>query len=370
MKNLLVLIFIMCGCVSSQARIAQRSADDINRSIEAVMADAKLKFVPGDNDVFTTGEKSHWRNGLERCTVVSCLNKKDEISHLGFLLEECEDWDNNKHYYEVKMSKGVPRVINRKGVTVKHQVAGQWDMLVFRNSAGAVIDVALKITGEDDAINDMKDMFNGVWASNKGDTAVFGAIYGDKSYWLPGANYVMNYMPRDYEGKGKPELVVQYVNERMKRVEMPVISKKVDENGVTHYYGDGKEISKQEYEFIESRPCGYGGHGSLHGPLLWWIKPSGNNLLVELNEPFREELDAFYSNFRDEKFTLNWVRSPYKNMKDRWAVVSMRPLTRGMLSFFDKATLRLMLKSLSNRKTLTDMERLNKSLITTILNGK
>ena len=88
---------------------------------------------------------------------------------------------------------------------------------------------------------------------------------------------------------------------------------------------------------------------------------------MELTEPFSEELDAFYSNFREEKFTLKWVRSPYKGLKDRWAVLSMRPITSGMLAFCDKATLQLMLKYLNGRKSPTDIEKLNKSLIKTMI---
>ena len=47
----------------------------------------------------------------------------------------------------------------------------------------------------------------------------------------------------------------------------------------------------------------------------------------------------------------------------------MRPVTRGMLVFFDKATMQQMLKYLNGRKSPTDIEKLNKSLIDTIVNG-
>ena len=114
-------------------------------------------------------------------------------------------------------------------------------------------------------------------------------------------------------------------------------------------------------------PTGYKGHASLLGPLWWDVKPQGNDLAVALEEPFQEELDAFYSNFRDEKFTLKWVRSPYKGMKDRWAVLSMRPVTRGMLALCDTAALQQMLKYLNARKSPTNIESLNKSLINTML---
>ena len=48
-------------------------------------------------------------------------------------------------------------------------------------------------------------------------------------------------------------------------------------------------------------------------------------------------------------------------------MLSMRPITRGMLAFSDKATLQLMLKYLNGRKSPTDIEKLNKSLIKTMI---
>ena len=179
-------------------------------------------------------------------------------------------------------------------------------MIVFRNLKGPVLDVALRCKGDpyEEVKADMQDMINGVWVGASGDTVVLGPIEGYDSNWLPGADYELSYEPRNREQQGSRELVLQYVPERMKRVHMPMPSKQVDENGVTHYYADGKETSRNEYEFLMSMPSGYGGHGSLHGPLLWWVKPQGNDLVVELNEPFVEEIDAFYSNFRDEKLWL------------------------------------------------------------------
>ncbi|MBR5638331.1 MAG: hypothetical protein IKW83_01070 [Muribaculaceae bacterium] len=373
MRSLLLLAFAVCAMVSFNVNATKQEENDAK--IEAVMADAKLKFKQGDNDVFMPDNNIEWRNGTPYCGVVSCYNEKDEPDHVAFLLEECDDWESSKHYYEVKLVKGKPVVVNQKGVTVKHEVAGRWDMLVFRNAGGAVLDVVLRKTDkydEEDAA-DLRDMINGVYAGtgkNATDTVMFGAVYGVANSRLPGEDYKLEYM--DYSD-GTPKLVdrlhVAYFPERMKRVHMPVPSQKVDKNGVTHYYADDREISRDEYEHLRSMPTGYKGHGSLHGPLWWTVKPQGNDLAVELKEPFQEELDAFYSNFRDDKFTLKWVRSPYKGMKDRWAVLSMRPVTRGMLAYCDKATMQQMLKYLNARKTPTDIERLNKSLINTMVNG-
>lgn len=367
MKKFILLALMLGSMMTVNARV---NNDD---EIEAVMADAKLKFQQGSNDVFLPDNNIEWRNGVQYCSVVSCYNEKDEPDHVAFLLEECDDWESSEHYYEVKLVKGKPMVVNQKGVTVKHEVAGRWDMIVFRDAKGAVLDIALKKNSDnnDEVTADLRDMINGVYVGtgkNAGDTVMFGAVHGMASSWQPGADYSLEYMDySDGSPKLRDNLQVAYCPERMKRVHMPQPSKKVDDKGVTHYYADDKEVSRDEYEFLMSRPNGYKGHASLHGPLLWLVKPQGNDLAVELTEPFQEELDAFYSKYRDEKFTLKWVRSPYKGMKDRWAVLSMRPVTRGMLALCDKAALQQMLKYLNARKSPTDIERLNKSLINTIM---
>jgi len=374
MKRFFLLVIAVFAILAINAANRVKDSDT---EIESVMANSKLKFKKGDNSVFQPGQKIKWRNGVDprNCNVVNCYNEKDEPDHVAFLLEECEDWESNKHYYEIKLVNGQPTVINQKGVTVKHELAGRWDMVVFRNASGAVLDVALRNNDNNnsESENDIRDMINGVYVGvgkNSADTVVFGMVYGEERNRLPGADYEI--VCFDYENdtpKLRDVLQVAYCPERMKRVHMPVPSKKVDEKGVLHYYADGKEVSRDEYEFLESQPSGYGGHGSLHGPLMWNVKPQGNDLSVTLNEPFEETLDAYYSNFRDEKFTLKWVRSPYKGMKERWAVLSMRPVTRGMLVFCNKATMQEMLNYLKTRKTPTDIEKLNKSLINTMVNG-
>ena len=368
MKKIILLALVLCSMMGVDARVI--NSEKTSR-LNAMIADSKVEFSIGDNAVFLPGMETEWRNGIEGCIVVNCYNENDEVDHLGFLLDGSDDPDSSNRYYEIMMFKGKVLTYRPKDAFAYHREAGQWDMIVFRNLKGPVLDVALRCKGDpyEEVKADMQDMINGVWVGASGDTVVLGPIEGYDSNWLPGADYELSYEPRNREQQGSRELVLQYVPERMKRVHMPMPSKQVDENGVTHYYADGKETSRNEYEFLMSMPSGYGGHGSLHGPLLWWVKPQGNDLVVELNEPFVEEIDAFYSNFRDEKFTLKWVRSPYKDNPDRWAVLSMRPVTRGMLVFFDKATMQEMLKYLNARKAPTDIEKLNKSLIDTIVNG-
>jgi hypothetical protein len=375
MRTFFLMTLAFCAVVAVNAA----NRNDRNSEIEAIMADAKLKFKQGSNDVFKLDDNTMWKNGMYDCNVDCFYDKNDIAMGKSFHLNCAEDERLfEKHKYDVELVKGKPVVVNKKGVTVKHEVAGRWDMLVFRNASGAVLDVALLkqenyTINDDECIADLKDMINGVYAGtgkNSGDTVVFGPVYGAVGGFYPGADYRMEYR---YNSDGRPVLYdffnVVYYPERMKRVHMPEPSMQLDDNGEPHYYADGKEISRDEFEFLRSRPAGYGGHASLHGPLMWKVKPQGNDLAVELTQPFDESLDAFYSNFRDEKFTLKWVRSPYKGMKDRWAVLSMRPVTRGMLALCDKATLQEMLKYLNARKAPTDIEGLNKSLINTMVNG-
>ena len=196
MKNLFLIVSLVFAFVAVNAA----NRNDRDAEIEAVMADAKLKFTQGDNSVFQPNQNIKWRNGVQRhCRVTNCYNEKDELDHVGFLLEECDDWENSEHYYEVKLVNGKPNVINKKGVTVKHEVAGRWDMVVFRCANGAVLDVALR-TGEDKdekIAADMRDIINGVYAGtgkNTSDTVVFGAVYGADRYLLPGADYQLDYM--------------------------------------------------------------------------------------------------------------------------------------------------------------------------------
>ncbi len=372
MRRFFLLALALCAVVAVNA--ASRNDKDRDAKIEAVMADAKAKFQQGNNDVFLPDDNTAWRNGISECQADTYYDKKDEPVGKAFYTDYIfrEELQNLSRYYQVTLVNGKPVVVNHPEVTAQHLVAGKWDMIVFRNPNGAVLDVILKQNSRNDeeTINDLRDMINGVYVgtnTNASDTVIFGAVYsGDRSL-LPGSEYQLEY--RGFKD-GFPEvfdkLVVAYCPERMKRVHMPEPTKTLDKNGVEHYYGDGKEISRDEYEFLLSRPCGYGGHGSLHGPLLWKVMPQGSNLAVELAAPFDEQLDAFYSNFRDEKFALKWVRSPYKGMKDRWAVLSMRPVTRGMLKIFDKEAQRSMLNYLNAIKNPTDIEALNKSLVNSV----
>ena len=375
MKKTLFTMAVLCA-ITASARVYN---DEYAQVLRYQFENRSAASVKGDNDVFAPDNDAKWRDGNIEVEKVSFVSETDETTHIGFLLDNT-DYNDSQHFYAVKMFNGKPRVMNRKGVTVKHETVGPWDLLVFRNSAGAVIDMAIATSDKEREMNEMIDMnalFDGIYVSAKGDTAVFGAELNDKRDHFtvcPGVYQVMTYT--DGLPECKPdENYIAFAENRMKVVEMPSISKKYDEQAqCIRYYADGKEISKKEYEFIESRPCGYGGHGSLMGPIVWKVKRTATGLHVELTQPYDANQDWRYSPFSDEKFDLTWVRSVYPGYKGRWAVASVRPLTRNMLRQFDKATLRAMVKGINARHTrdkkFSAIEKLNKSLINTMIAEK
>ncbi len=369
-KLLMTLALVAFVTTLSFARIPIQASEG-ERMLNEEMASAVASLEQGDNSVFKDGNGTSWRNGDYECSVVSCIDEKDRVSHLGFITDPRGENLEGRYYYEVKLVKGAPRVLNHKGVTVKHQKIGCWDLIVFRNASGGVLDVLI---GSDDRVrqeNLMRDrqaMFNGVWVSARGDTATLGRPVGERYGLCPG----------DYElEEVENGLQLLFAHDRMKVVRMPDLTKKEDpQTGIVTYYGDGNPISKEEYEFILSRPCGYGGHGALLGPIAWGIKPSADYQKIDVNliTPFDKSQDFRYSPFDEAQFTLSWVRSFYPDMKGRWAVASMRPLTRRMLASVDKAGLRAILADIASRHpkgtALTAIEKLNKSLVTTMLGEK
>ncbi len=338
--------------------------------IDEELASAKAALTQGDNNVFLADDNSVWRNGDYECRKIKCVDENDRVTHVAFVTDpRAEDFDERgKCYYEVKVVKGVPRVTNHRGFTVKHQKIGAWDLIVFRNAAGGVVDVLIASSAQlryGEEMLDMQAMLNGVWVSARGDTATLGKPLERGSLVCPGEYYLE---------KVDDGWKLAFAQNRMKVVRMPDISKEVDPNtGEVIYYADGKRISKDEFEFIASRPTGYGGHGALLGPIVWSITPTadGKQIKVNLDEPYNKDQDFRYSPFDEEQFTLSWVRSLYPGMKGRWAVASVRPLTRRMLSNLNKAALRQILADIASRHPkgtgLTAVEKLNKSLITTML---
>lgn len=369
-KMLMTLLLVTIVTAVSFARVPTRESDE---ELSREMASATAALEQGDNSVFMPDDEKVWRNGDYECNKVKVMGDNDKVSHLGFVTDpRGDDWEsNNPFYYEVKVVKGVPRVLNHKGFTVKHQMIGEWDLIVFRNAKGAVVDVLI---GSDerpryeDLMRDRQAMLNGVWVSARGDTASLGNEPGARYDGCPGA-----YQLEETENGWQ----ILFAHNRMKVVDMPVVTKKEDpQTGVITYYGDGKPISKEEYEFIMSRPCGYGGHGALLGPIVWDIQPSADlkKIDVKLTEPYDKEQDFRVSPFDEEQFTLSWVRSLYPGMKGRWAVASVRPLTRRMLRDVSKSGLRDLLADLNSRQgkpaVMSAVEKLNKSLVTTMLSEK
>lgn len=349
MKKFLTLVLLVCCVLFVDAR--WKTDSEYEKEQETIMAEALLPLEQASNDVFEPNCEAEWRYGMNHCRIKSFNNEQGEPDHVGFMLEDTWDWDKGNNIYKVKLIDGKPVVINRPGFTASHLVAGRWDIIVFQDKNGEVHDVLLKYEKHDsysreEAENgDMQDMFAGVWANDSDVVTEFGFIHKTKDQWKrnnPGKDYeIRGYRNNDDNGR---QLKLVFVKERVKGAGSIGI-----EGGHTN---------------------GYRGHGSQHGPIIWWIEDAQGNLAVELDKPYNEELDAYYSKFRDPQFTLHWVRSPYLDRNDRWTVLLMRPVTRGMLEFFDKASLQQMLDYLDGRENPTDIEKLNKSLINTVINVK
>lgn len=348
MKTFLTLVLLACCVLCVDAR--RKSDRECEEEQKAIMADALLPLTQASNDVFEPNSNVEWRYGYRHCDLQSFNNEQGKPDHVEFILEDTGYLDEGKNIYKVKLIDGKPVVINHAGFIARHLVAGRWDMIVFQDINGQVHDVLLKCEKHDSCSRkvaengDMQDMFAGVWANDSNAVAEFGFIYKTKDKWAqnnPGKDYEISGCRKNDDNSRQMKLY--FVKERVK--------------------GAGSVL-------MDGGSNGFGGHGSQHGPIIWWIKDVQGNLVVELNKPYDEELDAYYSKFRDPQFTLHWVRSPYIDCNDRWTVLSMRPVTRGMLEFFDKASLRHMLDYLNGRENPTDIEKLNKSLINTLVSDK
>ncbi|MBR5638330.1 MAG: hypothetical protein IKW83_01065 [Muribaculaceae bacterium] len=346
MKKILTFVLLACCVLCVDAR--RKSDRECEKEMEAVMADALLPLEQASNDVFEPNSTMEWRYGFDHCRIKSFNNEQGEPDHLGFMLEDTWEWNEGNNIYKVKLIDGKPVVINRPGFTASHLVAGQWDIIVFQDEKEQVHDVLLKCKEHNpysykkEENGDMQDMFAGVWVNDSDAVTEFGYIFKTDNRWrhvAPGNEYeIRGYRNRDDNSR---QLKLVFVEERVKGAGSVMMG-----GGIN----------------------GGGGHGSQHGPIIWWIKDTEGNLSVELDKPYDEELDDYYSKFRDPQFALQWVRSPYLDRNERWTVLSMRPVTRGMLEFFDKMSQQQMLNYLNTRENPTDIEKLNKSLINTVLN--
>jgi hypothetical protein len=348
MNKFLTLVLLVCCVLTVDAR--RKTERECEEELKAIMADALLPLEQASNDVFNPNSKVQWRYGYRHCSLQSFKNEQGEPDFLGFKVNDSKSWDDDSCVYKVKLVDGNPVVINHQAFTVHHLVAGRWDMIVFQDKNGQVHDVLLKCEEHNsysrkEAENgDMQDMFAGVWVNDSDAVTEFGFIHKTKDQWKrvnPGSDYEINGYRKNDDNSMQLKLI--FVKERVK--------------------GAGT-IS------IDGGTNGYRGHGSQHGPIIWWIEDVQGNLAVELNKPYDEGLDAYYSKFRDTQFTLHWIRSPYLDRNDRWTVLSMRPVTRGMLEFFDKTSQQQMLDYLDGCDNPTDIEKLNRSLINTVVSVK
>ena len=271
------------------------------------------------------------------------------------------NWAPSRHGYRF-LTKGA-RLLreDNKNLTITHEIAGTWDMLVVRNvKTSAVEDIFLLETdgnpSEMQFQQDIYDLLDGVYAlasvekeahkvhswSTDG-KAYFGSIWfaeHPRQQSDPGAYR--------YMGDG----TIEFGEGRMKDVPEPPMPKfevRQGDDGRPHYFMDDVELPNEE-EWRREREAhipmpGHGGHGAIMGPTSWHFQLTENGMKVKAD---LQEYIPYYPCFGEE-FTLTKERGAYEGVDGVWPVASVRPLTRGMLKMMTKEGLQLMLNEVYAR---------------------
>ena len=77
MKKIMLVLLLISSMVSVNARVNTGRHSGVLKDAESVMADAKLKFTQGSNDVFMADDNTNWRNGMFECNADSYYDKND-----------------------------------------------------------------------------------------------------------------------------------------------------------------------------------------------------------------------------------------------------------------------------------------------------
>ncbi len=233
----------------------------------------------------------------------------------------------------------------RKGKQARRYKLGNDEVLVIRNAkTGNVTDVYVR--ERDNCFADIENgrmaVLAGVYENETG-KAVFGKVqdpdnrYNDND---PGSD--IRFLHRYHDHNRFLSDTIEWGFNRIQRVKVP-----------------------------PGAPRGWGGAAAFSGPSTWVIKFTDDGLAVkEIGQGVnRPTYPAFGKDFKIRK-----IRSPYLHSADSWAVVSEEPMLRGHLKEMSVKMLRTMLSQLSHRhklgSPLSDLEKVNKSLIETIIAEK
>lgn len=262
----------------------------------------------------------------------------------------------------------------KAGMRVTHEQTGDYRMLVFRDAQGAAVDILLAETPDRRQIAQaLHDQLDGVYENETGTS-----VFGNSNFLKKGEIYSGD--PGAYDIKTNkhsdlPTDTIVFGHGRISRPPMP-----------DYIEGpDGKKTSP---------PPGYNGYASIAGPILWTVRLNGDG--IDCHETQAAKYVDKWPDFGKD-FHLRRIRNAYEDVAGIWAIASMRPLARGMLERYDKATLRLMRNEVYARHgdtfgdpelqshfeqqewykpapkgqvNLTDLERLNVALIRSVENGR
>lgn len=120
-------------------------------------------------------------------------------------------------------------------------------------------------------------------------------------------------------------------------------------------------VSRGDPAYRDSKMCGAGGAGSIQGPMILALEPASNGFNGSL---LRDAKWVMKQPEFEKTFRLTKVDGQYGDrLAGLWPGVSTVPLSRAMLSLLPKNACQQMLNELKGKGSLTDTEKLNKSII-------
>lgn len=322
---------------------ARRDADQLEERTKALLAARKDKMKKLSNTDLME-EPSYWWDGE---TVYSLGYEDNDKTRVLVPLRE----ENVKSYAFTsrKTKRGTTLIVKGKvGWRVSMESLGPWTLLLFHDAKGNLVDCFIKTHPNDfrDCVNlqtiSMHDLYDGVYETATGEKAVFGPVL--KHY-------------KDLKYEIDPGLFYCEVEEQSRKA-----------TGIIRF-GEGRVSHGDPSSPKYGNMPGGGGAGAIMGPMEWAIHPIEGGLHVKIvqDQPFVDHKPDFPT----DEFDLKKVQGPYADLPGLYAVASVRPLPKGLLHRLAKKDLRQMQKDIqaqhANGSKLTDIERINSSLIKAVM---
>lgn len=306
------------------------------RNHDLKFANSRMKPLPLSRLKSFDGQ--YWTDGFSVCLLRDIDDNGTYVmSMIGSVSRPVRD---NLLFKLRKRGKGLVVTDNAHcGVSASFEDFGETVVLVVRDAAGAPVDAFTEIIGP---VEEAAPSFFGLHAVLDGVWRVDGlkdlALIGPFTDLLKGEGNVESY--------SDPGLCLFGL----------------DENNEGFYlsYGD-RRVSHGDPSYRGRKMPGAGGAGSIQGPMIWFIQPGHESYHVEVvkDAPFVSKHPEFPAKFRMQK-----VAGQYgSRLPGIWPCVSVMPISRALLSMLPKNAAKQMFDELAAKKHLSDIERLNKSIL-------